>query len=217
MTKNILKTLIIEDHEIVREGLKYLLQRWWNGDLMCVEASSVEETHTLISQDAVYDMVFLDMKMPQVNGYELLEFVVASLPDIPVVIMSVETSAAVIIGAMSRGAKAYIPKSSPQETIFYALEEVLAGRKYFPPGTTPESDTTGNRGGGLPGKNSLTPRQKEIVVKLAEGKTNKEIASLLNMSAATVRSYLTIIFRQLNAKNRTEAVHVARKIGVIDK
>lgn len=224
MNDAILKILIIEDHEVVRQGLKLILNNWWQGQLEAVEAVTADDARQLLERYPDFALIILDLKLPDVNGFDLLDEIVESLPAVPVVVLTMEESMSAISKAFEHGAKGYIPKTSPQDVIFNALELVLSGGAYFPSNIIEpsEADPRINASNGnaayQPGLNyrSLTQRQLEVLSGIAQGKTNKEVAEQLNMSPATVRSYLTIIFRQLNVRNRTEAVHIARRVGLID-
>jgi len=218
-----LKVLIIDDHEVLREGLRSMLLAW-NNTIETVEAGKISEVHTCVRSGIDYDLVLLDLNLPGVLGYELLESLVEQLPDTPVVVLSITESASVIQDVLRKGAKGYIPKSSSTDVIKNAISLVLSGSVYIPPSlldlmTADGNDESSDRIFMERSTNihrGLTKRQVEIIELLFQGKTNKEISSFLNLSTSTVRSHLTILFRQLNVKNRTEAVSVARDAGLLN-
>ncbi len=220
-----MKILIIDDHAILREGLKSLLTDW-DGKVEIFEANNAGEATKLVKEINNLDLILLDLALPDVKGYELLESLETLASGIPIAVLSVTDRPSVIENVLRLGAKGYIPKSASPEVMKSAINLIMSGGIYVPPSLL---DLTGEVAG--PRKtdlstmtiqadgsvHSLTDRQLEIIELLLHGKTNKEIGLILSMSPATVRSHLTVIFRQLNVKNRTEAVHVARRAGLISE
>ena len=215
------KILIIDDHAMLREGLKAMFSSW-HTPMIVSEAINARGALEVLSSQQDIDLILLDLGLPDVEGYDFLETLVRKYPYIPVAILSITEKASVVGKVLQLGAKGYIPKSSDPEVLESAIKIILAGSIYIPPTLL---DLTGEGDMVLPVLNelvlsspiyrALTKRQMDIVKLLVQGMTNKEIGSQLNMSPATVRSHLTIIFRQLNVKNRTEAVNVVRNEGLI--
>lgn len=208
-----LKILIVDDHEVVREGLKMVLLDWRKAEVYM--ASNAKESQILLQQNSNIDLVILDLTLPDVRRFELLDSIVKTAPLSPVVIFSADERVSVISETFDRGAKGFLPKSSSQELINYALDRVMSGEVYLPPSISDinlNQNKVNSSNISIP---NLTNRQLDILELLVHGDSNKEIAEKLHMSPATIRSYLTIIFRQLDVKNRTEAVHVARQNGII--
>ncbi|MDH5377874.1 MAG: response regulator transcription factor [Gammaproteobacteria bacterium] len=217
-----IQVLIIEDHEVVRSGLRSAL-RAWRPDVQIVESDTREKTLTLIREGIRPDLVILDLMLPRVSGFDLLNDLTKNLPQTPVTVFTVEEGLSMVYGAMSRGARGYILKSMPSEQLLSALETVLSGEIFVPANVKGIGLSADKKKAVInqsdiqtePQLDGLNVRQIEILSLIARGKSNKEISSTLNLSPATVRSYLTIIFRHLNAKNRTEASAIAQKLGLI--
>ncbi len=217
-----MKILIVDDHAVVREGFKSILSEW-DDQIEILEAKDSPQALTIVDRFHHIDFILLDLLLPGVEGYQLLETLVSDYPSIPVMIISVSDRPTVVETALRLGAKGFLPKSMPREIIINAIRLVLSGSLYIPPSllNIHEDVTTDLVGFSFPTgvpqspAQRLTERQTEVFELMLLGKTNKEIAIKLNMSAATVRSHLTIIFRQLNVRNRTEAVHVARNRGIV--
>jgi len=210
--------LVVEDHKVVFSGLKFLLTNWHKGVLEILESDSAHNTKELISRRCDIDLIILDLKLPDTQGYELLDYLIKRMPNTAVLIVTAESDMSVIYNVYQRGAKGFVSKSSDVDEYIKALDALFSGSVYFPNidlRSIPLESLSDSHAFSRSDKLSLTRRQLQILEKLSQGKTNKEIAQLLHMSPATVRSYLTIIFRQLNTKNRTEAVHIARNIGLI--
>lgn len=195
----------------------------WNKNTEVFEANDASEATKLVQEVQHLDLIMLDLALPDVQGYELLESLVAQVPETPLAILSVTDRPSVIKEVLSLGAKGYIPKSASHDVMKNAINLILSGSIYIPPSLL---DLTGEVIGSRKtdtimtvqadgSARNLTTRQMEVIELLLQGKTNKEIGLSLNMSPATVRSHLTIVFRQLNVKNRTEAVHVARNLGLL--
>lgn len=214
--------LIVDDHAVLRDGIKLMLTTL-EPDIAVYEAATAAEAFNLVQHFADLDLVLLDLDLPDDNqGLQTLDTLCKLLPVVPIIVLSANEKTSTVQETIKLGAKGYLPKSSPQQIMHNAIRLVLAGGIYIPPTTL---DTTGeiesgsveniqdnSRKDGL--SDRLTPRQIEILKLIAQGKTNNEIAHLLSMSAATVRTHLTMIFKRMGVKNRTEAGHIAHKLGL---
>lgn len=208
---NTASILIIEDHQLVRQGLKDILfELFPNADI--IEADNAVTARQVAQNHGKLDLIVLDLKLPGANGFDLLCRLLKLQEDSKIVILSGEESSTLIYGALSNGAHGYIPKSYSRDKVKSALETILSGSTYVPELAKPDQ---GDHDRGQAVIETLSARQLEILSLLTQGKTNKEIATELNLSASSVRSYLTIIFKQMNVSNRTEAVYVARILGLV--
>jgi len=219
---NLKQVLIVDDHAVLRDGINLMLTALEPG-VTVHEAATAAEAFGLVQQLNDLDLVLLDLDLPDDNqGFKTLDTLCELLPAVPIVVLSANEKTSIVRDIIKRGAKGYLPKSSMQQIMQNAIRLVLAGGIYLPPTTL---DTTGevesgsaenvqenSYKGGL--SDRLTARQIEILKLIAQGKTNNEIADLLSMSAATVRTHLTMIFKRMGVKNRTEAGHIAHKLGL---
>ena len=200
-----MRILIVDDHALFRAGLALLLARLGQ-DVDVVEAGRVDEALAL-AQAAPPDfaLVLLDLNLPGMTGLEGLRSVRQAFPDSAVVVLSGLESVEAMREARVKGAQGYLVKTGAPDAMLDALREVLGGGTHFPaiePAEHAPSDTR------------LTPRQREILQLLCEGRTNKEIASELGMSDNTVRTHLMHVFRALGVRTRTEAALAARRVGL---
>ena len=202
MTK---KILIADDHPLVREGIKHVLEKI-DDEPLILQASNFADAEKIINQKNDFDLILLDLNMPQMNGVTSLIKLRQQLPCTPIVIISASDDINDIRGAINNGANGYIHKSSSNEVMLNALLLVLSGGLYLPPqwNVSTEKNIT-----------PLTHRQKQVVALLAIGKANKEIAKEFSISDKTVKAHLSEIFKRLEVSNRTQAVHQARQLGVL--
>jgi DNA-binding NarL/FixJ family response regulator len=210
-----MNVLLIDDHALFREGLKFLL-RSLDAALEVDDASDCAKGVERASARS-YDLVLLDLKMPGVAGMDALAALREAIPAAPLVVLSGEDNPAVVRTAIERGAMGFIPKSSTPEVLIQALRLVLAHGVYLPPAVldaarAPASVSLADPGEVvLPG---LTPRQMDVLRCVIQGKSNKVIARELDVSEGTVKAHLSSVLRALDARNRTEAVYAAAKLGL---
>lgn len=209
------RILLIDDHDLFREGLKYLLPVL-DDSVQYFEAGSMDCALQL-DPDIAIDLILLDFYMPGVNGLEALDRCRERFESASLVVVSGEEDPRIIRGTIERGASGFIPKSSSREVLLSALRVVLGGGTWLP-GYALQS----------PGPMNLTPvrhvavddatrqlsrRQFEVLMKAVQGKSNKTIARELDISDHTVKAHLSVAFRILGVQNRTEAVYAAAKLG----
>jgi len=202
MTK---KILIADDHPLVREGILSVVGHIADRPVI-FQAENLTQVETIITEQQDLDLISLDLCMPGMNGVHSLFKLRQRLPETPIVIISASDDIANIRGAINNGANGYIHKSSSNEDMLKALQQVLSGELYLPPQWSLISASENQ---------TLTQRQKEIIHRLSLGKANKEIAREFCISDKTVKAHLSEIFKRLEVSNRTQAVHQARILGII--
>ncbi len=212
-----LKLLVADDHPLFRAGLRHLLDRLAD-QVEIVEAGSADQAFEHLAGDG-FDLVLIDLIMPGMSGFESLRLICDQVPGTPVVVVSVKEGADDVRQAIDSGATGYIPKSSSPEVLVNALKLVFSGGVYLPPNllsaAPPDADWQAvGRVKTFPARGALarlTPRQREVLALMAEGKSNKEIAKELGLAAGTVKIHVSSIFKALNVNNRTLAVIAARE------
>ena len=211
-----MNVLLIDDHALFREGLKFLL-RSLDGALEVDEASDCAKALEHVAARS-YDLVLLDLKMPGVAGLDALAALRDAIPAAPLVVLSGEDNPGVVRAAIERGAMGFIPKSSTPEVLIQALRLVLARGVYLPPAVLDAARVPASVASHassdemtLPG---LTPRQMDVLRCVIQGKSNKIIARELDVSEGTVKAHLSSVLRALDVRNRTEAVYAAAKLGL---
>ncbi len=212
-----LRILVADDHALFRAGLRHLLKDS-GGEPEIVEARDFQETAQCLSQAKDFDLLLLDLNMPGMEGFAGVRQLCAQAPDVPIVVVSVRDRAEDVRRALDAGAMGYIPKSSTPEVMVSALQLVLAGGIYLPPNLLGDSTTElGSDGAGDGDPQSellkrLTPRQRDVLALLAEGKSNKEIAEVLGLAPGTVKIHISRILRAFGVQNRTQAVITAAAV-----
>jgi len=202
-----MKILIIDDHALFRDGLLLVLEGL-GADIKTLEAGSYEAAKIIIDEENDIDLVLLDLGLPEISYIDALLAIRQQLPDSLVVILSGAEDHRMIERALHHGARGYIPKSSSAKIILNALQLVISGGIYIPP------EILQNNSAGIitdendPGDN-LTPRQRDVLQQLADGKSNKDIGKVLNLTESTVRAHVAAILKAFDVSNRTQAVRHA--------
>ncbi len=203
--------LIADDHPLFRAALTQAVEQHLDGARIH-QAENMEQLAALALKHDDADLVLLDLKMPGARGFSSLVHLRSHHPAIPVIVISAADDAAVIRRAMSFGAAGFLSKSAPMESIGDAIRAVLAGDTVFPDNT--EEDDKDNA---LAAKlESLTPQQFRVLMMLADGLLNKQIAYELHVSEATVKAHMTAIMRKLGIFSRTQAALIAQQLDVDD-
>jgi DNA-binding NarL/FixJ family response regulator len=210
--------LLADDHALVREGLKYTLSGLAPQVTFC-EAASADEVLGHLAANGAIDLLLLDLVMPGSEGFGLLGGVCNAYPDLPVVILSATQAPEKMRKALDLGAAGFITKSATAEVMLSALRLVLAGGIYVPPdmltvvGADAADPPAAPRTPAAAAEALLTLRQREVLARLGEGKSNKQIARELELSENTVKIHVAAILRALGVDNRTQAAVIARGQG----
>jgi two-component system, NarL family, response regulator len=200
------RVLIVDDHPVVRAGLASLLRRQ-SGVKLCGAAHSGEEAMQVLKRMSV-DVILLDLRMPTINGIDLLNLLKAEAEPPRAIILSSYELEEEIYRAVQAGARGYISKNAPREEIVAAIEAVAGGGTYFPARIAEWMSERDAR-------SSLSVREIEILEMVSRGLTNKEIAGALQISHYTVRNHINHIGAKLQVADRTEAATVALRQGII--
>jgi DNA-binding NarL/FixJ family response regulator len=216
-----MKILIADDHELFRDGLRHVLTQL-DESVTVTEASDYQQALALADTVSEISIVLLDLGMPGMPWSEGLQALRQKLPsDVPIIILSASDDRRHVLQAVNLGAAGFIPKTSSSRVMLSALKLVLSGGVYLPPalletgGDIQLPDAPGGGHGGADGAASfLTPRQREVLILLGQGKSNKEIARVLQLAEGTVKLHVTAILKALNVNNRTRAVVAASQLGL---
>ena len=199
--------LLIDDHQLFSSGLRVLLQELSPGVLISTAgtlAAAVEKTD-------FFDLILLDLHLPDATGFDGLTRLKAHFEATPVVVVSSEENPQRIRECVGHGAMGFIPKTASSADLFSALTLILGGETYLPPNCVAGLETRiGDAASGI----HLSPRQREVLMKVIQGKSNKVIARELGISDHTVKSHVMAVLAVLGVSNRTEAVYKAVAIGV---
>jgi two-component system, NarL family, nitrate/nitrite response regulator NarL len=208
--------LTVDDHALFREGLCTLLANISPG-VTIREAGCVEDAITECRASS-FRMVLLDLSLSTTHGLGTLDAFRAAVPEVPVIVVSGDDDKHNITGAIDLGAVGFIPKAHTSKLMIAALQFVLAGGIYLPPNLlhehSAESSAAATTKVVAAAYSRLSPRQQEVATLLLQGKSNKFIARILDISEGTVKAHVSAIFQILGAKSRVEAVIIASKSGI---
>lgn len=214
---NPVRILLADDHTVMRSGLRLLLERQPNLKVVG-EAADGRQAVTL-SESANPDVVIMDIGMPNLNGIEAARQIVSRSPRTAIAILSMHSDESYVIRALKAGARAYLLKDSAEADLLAAVRALTEGKSFFSPAISKilveDYMRQLERQGAEDTYELLTNREREILQLLAEGKTNKEAATLLNLSLYTVETHRTHILQKLNLHNVPELILYAVRKGII--
>lgn len=216
MGERLIRALIADDHPVVREGLRRLLEAEDDVEV-CGEAADGREVLDRIDETQP-DVVILDISMPRLGGLEALERIRHRHPGMKVILLSVHGDAPFVQSAVSLGADGYLLKNGRVGEVMTAVRAVARGDSYFSPPVAKEivaqlrsPDRSRKEPFSL-----LSMREREVLQRIAEGLSAKEIATQLGISPKTVEAHRTSVMRKLGARKATELVRYALRQGLIE-
>jgi DNA-binding NarL/FixJ family response regulator len=201
-------TLIVDDHEVVREGLRLSLSR--APHIRVIGEASDGLTAVELAERRKPDVVIMDVRMPGMDGLEATRLLAERAPESKVLIFTAYSERSLLGRGLESGAKGYILKEAPHQTLVRAIEKVAQGEGYVDPALMPAFLT------GKDSSDMLTTREREILQLLADGMSNADVAKQLFISQETVKSHVRHILTKLEADTRTHAVAIALREAIID-
>ena len=205
----IIRLVMADDHLVVRDGLRGMLES--QPDFAVVgEASNGAEAVSLVN-DLLPEVVLMDLRMPVMDGVSAIREIKTEQPEVQILVLTTYDSDADILPAIEAGATGYLLKDTSREELYAAIRATARGESVLAPGVA--AKLIGRMR--APAEEQLTRRELEVLQLVAEGDSNKEIASRLHISQATVKSHLIHIFGKLGVSDRTAAVTVALKRGIL--
>ncbi|HZT31235.1 MAG TPA: response regulator transcription factor [Bryobacteraceae bacterium] len=212
-----IRILLADDHGVVRKGLRFLLEQ--QPDVEIVGEAGDGREAVRVAEETGPDIVIMDIAMPLLNGIEATAQMVKKNPAIGVIILSMHSDEDYLLSALNAGAKGYLLKDSAEVDLVRAIQSVHRGTPFFSPEITKTMLEDYMRF--LQQRNLqdsydlLTDREKEVLQLLAEGKSNKEVAAILDVSVYTVDSHRTHLMQKLNLHNTAEIVLYAVRKKII--
>jgi len=206
------KIIIADDHPLFRQALLNILKVKLT-ETHWVEAETIEELEQQLSANSDSDLLLLDLNIPGAHGFNTLIHVRNHFPQIPVVIVSAHEDQETIAKAIEFGAAGFVPKSTPVEIIFAAIQQILMGEIWVPE-IFLKNEKNENHSNIAERVASLTQQQYRILMMFAQGLLNKQIAYDLHVSEATIKAHATAIFRKLDVRNRTQAVIAISQLDI---
>jgi DNA-binding NarL/FixJ family response regulator len=217
MSLKSISIILVDDHAIVRDGIKALIQT--DGIEVIGESSSAKEFFSLMKVKQP-DIAILDISLPDISGIEITKKLSTDYPAIKVIILSMHLNEDFIFNSVKAGAMAYLPKNSTKQELIEAINKVAAGEEYF---SEPVSNIIlksyvrkAKNGHEAHGENTLSKRELEILRLFAEGKSNKDMADLLFISCRTVESHKNHIMQKLGLKSTVELIKFAIKNHIVE-
>lgn len=212
-----IRILLADDHNVMRDGLRLLLER--QPDMTVVAEASEGREAVQLSEQHRPDVVVMDVAMPVLNGIEATRRITSGNPQTAVVILSMHDDESYVIRSVKAGARGYLLKDSVKADLIAAIRAVCQGKSFFSPRISrilhddylSQFETRGVEDS----YDLLTDREREILQLVAEGNTNKEIANLLNVSLYTVDTHRTHILQKLDLHSVPEVILYAVRKGII--
>ena len=201
-----IKVLVVDDHPIMRIGIAAIIQA--RADMTVVAQAGTGKEAVELFQRHSPDVTLMDLRLPGMSGVQAIRVIRARDPKARFVVLTTYEGDEDIHQALEAGAKAYIVKGMPHETLVDAIHRVCAGQRFLP---VPVTKALASR---VP-NSDLSSREKEVLSLLVKGQSNKEIASTLGITEATVKCHVSVILMRLDVGDRTQAVVAALQRGLV--
>lgn len=204
-----MQVLLVDDHRMFLDGVSALLREVEPG-ISILTATSIAQA---IETKGAIDLILLDLHLPDAFGFNGIERLRFAFDATPIVVVSSEDAPSHIEDCIQHGAMGFVPKSSSATELFAAMKRILGGQSYLP-----QHSIAGTLGFSpkVPANDKVhfSARQREVLMKLIQGKANKVIARELGISDTTVKTHVIAVLAALGANNRTEAVYRAVSLGI---
>ena len=201
-----IRVLIADDHPVVREGLAALINRQPDMTVVAEACNGRELVEQFLRLRP--DVALVDLRMPEMDGADALSAIRQRAPAARVIVLTTYDDDEDIQRSLRAGAKAYLLKNAPPDELLACLKAVHEGRTLISPAIAAQL-------AGAIGASPLTAREMEVLKLVADGKSNKEIATVLSITEGTVKSHLSTVLGRLDARDRTQAVTIALKRGLL--
>jgi len=212
-----LRVLLADDHTLIRAGLRLVIDR--EPEFTVVGEAPDGREAVALAQSLAPDIVVMDVGMPGLNGIEACRQIRESMPAVEVVMLSMHSDEGYVLRALKAGARAYLLKDSAEADLARAIRAASEGKSFFSPAVgkvlLEDYMRTLARTGGEDSYELLSPREREILQLVAEGKSSKQIANLLNLSVHTVETHRARVMQKLNLRGIPELILYAVRKGII--
>jgi DNA-binding NarL/FixJ family response regulator len=210
-----IRVLIADDHALVRAGIRALVEKI-EGVVVVGEAGKGSEALELV-KELKPNLMLLDITMPDGGGFDVLDHVTKKYPDLRVIVLTVHDAGEYAIRALREGAAGFLPKSAASIELEQAIQTVIRGEVYISPETSRKTVLEiGGKGTKRDLLATLSPRQREVLRLIAEGRTTKQIAQLLEISVKTVETHRSQLMERLDIHDVAGLVRYAIIVGLIE-
>ncbi len=207
-----LKFLIADDHPLYREALIAALQTQFTG-INYLESDSFVSTHNVLRQQRNVSLLLLDLNMPGCENFYGLLRIRQRFPELPIAVVSASDDINTISEVIKFGANAFIPKTTSTQDMVIAIRQVLDGHKWLPEGIQEQINAVDDDTVAIAQKVSeLTPKQFQVLRLVKTGMSNKQISDTLNVTEATVKAHVSMLFKRLGVKSRTQILVALEKL-----
>ena len=208
-----IRALIVDDHPVTREGLRTALEL--SEDVVVIgEAASGEEA-VQQARELTPDVVFMDVRMPGIDGIEATRQILQAAPETKVILITIDDSRNAVSQAIQAGVSGYLLKDASADTLVDAARSAIEGNAMIHPQITKTFIEEARLGDATSDTTPLSKREREILQRVADGATTKQVAADLGISPHTVKTHLERIFEKLGANDRAQAVAIAIRQGIV--
>jgi two-component system, NarL family, response regulator NreC len=212
-----IRILLADDHQLMRSGVRLMLER--EADLTVVGEASDGREAVSMAKSLKPEVVVMDIGMPNLNGIEAAHQMTQDNPQLAIVMVSMHSDESYVLRALKAGARGYLLKDSAEADLIKAVHAVGSGKSFFSPVVSKmlldDYVRKLKRSGTEDAYDLLTPREREILQLIAEGKSNKDIANLLDLSVYTIESHRSNLMEKLNLRGLPELILYAVRKGII--
>lgn len=207
VSPSVITVLAVDDHPLLLDGIGVALAD--QPDIKLVAEAT--DGHAAIEQFRKHqpDVTLMDLQMPKMGGLEALRSILTEWPEARIVVLTTYRGDAQVLSALKSGARGFILKGMLRKELRETIRAVYAGRRVMPPELAFELAQHA-------GEEALSPREMQVLKELARGNANREIAAILNVTEGTVKAHMKSIIAKLDAKDRTHAVLIALKRGILE-
>ena len=209
-----MKILVIDDHALVREGLRQVL-RGLDEHVEVLQAGTCEMGFTQAESHPDLDLILLDYHLPDMTGLAALDVFARDYPELPIVVLSGSANLQIMRQVLASGAAGFVTKSGVSDELLKAVRLVMDGGEYLPPELDIAAAAVTSSMGEA--RSTLTNKQEQVLQELLDGRSNREIGEALAVSEETIKSHVAAILRHFEVQNRTQAVVAAARSGYVSK
>jgi two-component system response regulator NreC len=212
-----IRILLADDHQLMRSGIRLMLER--ESDLSVVGEACDGREAVALAKSLRPDVVVMDIGMANLNGIEAALQLTQNRREVAIVMLSMHSDESYVLRALKAGARGYLLKDSAEADLIKAVHAVAGGKSFFSPAVSKvlldDYVRKLKRSGADDAYDLLTPREREVLQLVAEGKSNKDVANLLNLSVYTVESHRSNLMEKLNLRGLPELILYAVRKGII--